>query len=92
MTLLTKRKATPRGENTPERLPVTPNVIKKLFAYSGTRYANPSYKQELTSVETQPSPVLELIKTRYTRNDMVRVVKSNNYCFFLANAMQAVDS
>ncbi len=49
MTSLIKRKATPG--TAPERLPVTPSVIKKLFAYSVNRCADPSRKQGFTSVE-----------------------------------------
>lgn len=49
MTPLIKRKAIPWTHA--ERLPVTPSVIKKLFAYSGNRGANPSFKQGSKSVE-----------------------------------------
>jgi hypothetical protein len=36
-----------KAQSDAERLKVTPSVIKKLFAYSGNRCANPACKQEL---------------------------------------------
>lgn len=42
-----QRSSSSRTKAEPERLPVTPSVVKKLFAYSGNSCANPDCKQEL---------------------------------------------
>ena len=44
------KKGYPRGG--PRAAAVTPSVIKKLFAYSGNRCANPLYKQDRSSIST----------------------------------------
>lgn len=44
---LLKKPRKARAKAEAERLPVTQSVVKKLFAYSGNRCANPACKQEL---------------------------------------------